>query len=183
MTRKNEKRRKKQKQDSRIGRDAAIRQVTRQVENPDWRPDREGERAFPRQTVALVNVKESAIETLFARNFLGSAQKQAADRFRALYEAAGGTMSGIDYAMDRVDGGRGDPVAGKLIAAHELRRCRDLLGQRGFDNVQAVCGEGRALTELTPHKRERLTMADNLRADLDDLSTMWGLQTKRKMAS
>lgn len=147
------------------------------VENPDWRPARDGERAFPRFVQVAVNTRESAVETLYARRFIGSAQKLAADRFRALVEAAGGKVSSIDYARDRVDGGRSDPAAARLQAAHELRRARVLLGQRGYDLVHAVCAEGRALTEISPHKRDRLTMADNLRADLDDLGALWGMRT------
>lgn len=158
------------------------RHATALVDNPDWQPDRDGVKAFPRKIEAKVNTRESAVETLYARRFLGSAQKLAADRFRALWEAAGGKTAGIDYTLDRVDGGRGDPVASRLIAVQELRRARLLLGLRGFENVERVCGEGRSLTELSPHKRDRLTMADNLRADLDDLATMWGMQTRQRKA-
>ncbi len=151
------------------------------VPNPDWRPDRDGEKAFPRDIVAAVNLRESAIETLFARKFLSRSQKQAADRFRELWESAGGKSSSLDYTQDRVDGGRGDPVTSKLMALQELKRARQYLGMRGYGIVEAICGEGRALTEIAPHKRERLTMADNLRADLDDLGGMWGYQTKQRV--
>jgi len=155
----------------------------RVVENPAWEPAREGEKAFPRYIEATVNTRESATETLFSRGLLGEAQKKASDHFRAIWEKAGGKSASLDYSADRVDGGKGDPLVTKLTAAFELQRCRNLLGQRGYENVEAVCGEGKALTELTPHKRERLTMADNLRADLDDLATMWGLQTRRNRAA
>lgn len=153
------------------------------VENPDWRPDLDGERAFPRNTTATVNVRESAVDLMFARGLLGKAQKLAADRFRLLWEGAGGKADSIDYSQDRVDGGRGDPVVGRLQAAQELVRCRALLGHRGYETLEAVCGEGRGLSDLSPHKRARLTMADNLRADLDDLATMWGLQTRQRSRS
>jgi len=154
--------------------------VTVEVENPDWRPARDGEKAFPRLISAQKNTRESAVETLFARGFLARAQKQAADRFRALWEKAGGTVRSLDHTLDRVDGGRGDPLAARIVAANELKRCRQLVGHRGYQVLQLVCAEGRALTEITPHKRERLTMADNLRADLDDLAAMWGIQTARR---
>lgn len=154
--------------------------VAVEVENPDWRPARDGEKAFPRVITAQKNIRESAVETLFARGFLARAQKQAADRFRACWEKAGGTVRSLDHALDRVDGGRGDPLAARIVAAHELKRCRQLVGHRGYQVLQLVCAEGRALTEITPHKRERLTMADNLRADLDDLAAMWGIQTGRR---
>ncbi|WP_115732699.1 hypothetical protein [Aminobacter aminovorans] len=154
--------------------------VTVEVENPDWRPARDGEKAFPRVITAQKNIRESAVETLFARGFLTRAQKQAADRFRACWEKAGGTVRSLDHALDRVDGGRGDPLAARIVAARELKRCRQLVGHRGYRVLQLVCAEGRALAEITPHKRERLTMADNLRADLDDLAAMWGIQTARR---
>jgi hypothetical protein len=150
------------------------------VQNPDWRADLDGEKAFPRDIQAAVNLKESAIETLFARKFLSKSQKQAADRFRELWESAGGKSSSLDYTQDRVDGGRGDPVTSKLAALQELSRARAYLGMRGYETVEAICGQGKALTDLAPHKRERLTMADNLRADLDDLGGMWGYQTKQR---
>lgn len=154
--------------------------VTVEVENPDWRPARDGEKAFPRVISAQKNIRESAVETLFARGFLARAQKQAADRFRACWEKAGGTVRSLDHALDRVDGGRGDPLAARIVAANELTRCRQLVGHRGYQVLQLVCAEGRALAEITPHKRERLTMADNLRADLDDIAVMWGIQTARR---
>lgn len=150
------------------------------VDNPDWRPDRDGERAFPRKIEAEINVRESAVETLYARKFLGSAQKLAADKFRALWETAGAKTGSLDYSHDRVDGSKGDPLITRLQAAEELKRCRILLGARGYETVQAICGEGRALADLSPHKREKTTMADNLRADLDDLATMWHLQTRQR---
>lgn len=153
---------------------------TASVENPDWRPDRDGEKAFPRMVTAQIDIKESAVETLFARHFLAISQKRAADKFRELWETAGGKTASIDYTLDRVDGGKGDPLVSRLVAAQEMKRCRSLLGQRGFETIQRVCAEGKALQDISPHKRERLTMADNLRADLDDLATMWGMQTKQR---
>jgi hypothetical protein len=153
----------------------AVRRSTTMVENPDWRPDRDGAPGFPRRIRAIVNPRESAVDTLFARRFLGMAQKRAAEKFREVWEAAGGTVAGLDYSQDRVDGARGEPITSRLQAAQELRRCRLLLGQRGYDTVHKVCAEGRALAEIAPQKRARLTVADNLRADLDDLATMWGI--------
>lgn len=151
----------------------------RRVDNPYFAPEHPEGAGNHRTIEVRINPRESAIETLFSRKFIGDAQKKAADRFRATWEAAGGRVASLDYGRDRVDGGKTDPVTARLAAAQELRRCRHLLGQRGFDVIQAVCGEGRSLSELTPHKRERLTMADNLRADLDDLATMWGLRTRQ----
>ena len=160
-------------------RDTSIRLASNRIENPDWSPDKDGEAGFPRYIQAETNSRESAVETLYSRKFLGISQKMAADRFRAFWELAGGSVRSLDYSQGRVDGGSCDPVGTRLQAAREMERCRQLIGTRGFRNIQAVCGEGLALAELTPHKRERLTMADNLRADLDDLATMWGMRTAR----
>lgn len=154
--------------------------VKAEVENPDWKPDRDGVSAFPRKIEVDKNTKESAVETLYARGFLGDSQKKAADRFSALWRAAGGTVPALDYSLDRVDGGKGDPLAVRITASRELQRCRQLVGLRGYEVLVMVCAEGRALTEISPHKRERLTMADNLRADLDDLAVMWGMQVRRR---
>lgn len=164
----------------RTAREREIKLARVKIENPDWEPAKDGVGGVPRYDEQDKNTRESAVETLYARRFLGSSQKLAADRFRELWEAAGGKTGSIDYTLDRVDGGKGDPISGRLIAAQELMRLRGVIGHRGYEALEKVCGEGRALAELTPHKRDRLTMADNLRADLDDAATMWRMQTKKR---
>lgn len=156
---------------------------TVEVDNPYFQREHKESSSNAKRTNADINIKESAIETLYARNFLATSQKRAADRMRELWETAGGKSSSIDYTLDRVDGGLGDPLVAKIEAAKELSRLRNLIGQRGFETLEKVCCEGRALTEITPHKRERLTMADNLRADLDDAASMWGMQTRQRSAA
>lgn len=91
----------------------------------------------------------------------------------------------MNYSKEPVDGGGSvDPISDRQVnAGIELAKCRELLGLRGYTLVSNVCGEGKALTDITAHKRERLTMADNLRANLDDLATMWGMQTNRRKAA
>lgn len=159
-----------------------IKTDKRLVDNPYFQRGHPEGTTNPEKVQAVVNVRESAVETLYSRGFLGKAQKKAADRVRELWEAAGGKTGSLDYTLDRVDGGKGEPVIGRIQAAQELDRCRRLIGARGYDVLLSVCGEGKALTDITPHKRARLTMADNLRADLDDIAGMWGLMTKRKVA-
>lgn len=166
---------KKKKQLERANLD--VRRV--EIDNPYFQKGHKEGATNPKHIAANLNVKESAVETLYARKFLGLSQKRAADRFREIWEAAGGKTGSLDYTLDRVDGGKGDPIIGRLQAAQELKRCRDLLGMRGFEAIEAVCAEGKALSELTPHKREKNTLADNIRADLDDLATMWGMRTGR----
>lgn len=154
-----------------------------EIDNPYFQREHKESSSNAKRTNADINIKESAIETLYARNFLATSQKRAADKVRELWETAGGKSSSIDYTLDRVDGGKSDPLVAKIEAAKELVRLRNLIGLRGYEMLEKVCCEGRALTEITPHKRERLTMADNLRADLDDAATMWGMQTRRRTAA
>lgn len=159
-----------------------IKTGKRLVDNPYFQRGHPAGTTNPEKVQASINVRESAVETLYSRGFLGKAQKKAADRVRELWEATGGKTGSLDYTSDRVDGGKGEPVVGRIQAAQELDRCRRLIGARGYDVLLSVCGEGKALTDMTPHKRSRLTMADNLRADLDDIAGMWGLMTKRTAA-
>ncbi|MER9567110.1 hypothetical protein [Mesorhizobium sp. M0571] len=152
------------------------------VPNPFYSRAHREDASNPRTIPAAVNVRESAITTLAARGALDAAQIKAAERFRALWEAmAGKALSSIDPARVVVDGGKmPDGISQRQIAAgEELRKCRSLLGDRGYRLVALVCGQGMALHEITAGKRERLTAADMLRMCLDDLAGMWHLATRR----
>lgn len=130
----------------------------------------------------VINIRESAIETLYARGALNIAQKWAADKYRGLFEAMGGAgASAIDYSRDAVDGGPArDPISERQVeAGRELKRCRIWLGVRNYELVRKVCGEGKALSDIFPAKRDRLTAADNLRHALDDLLILWRKATSR----
>lgn len=150
-----------------------------QVDNPYFSRAHPIGSSNPKRVTANVNVRNDAVMTLFSRGFLDQTQKAAADRFTAVWQAAGGRMQSLDYSQTRVDAGKSDPMIARLAAVQELTRCQSLIGRRGFQVIEAICGEGKALTEIAQTKRERLTLADNLRADLDDLAEMWGLRTKR----
>ena len=156
--------------------------VDQYVDNPDWRPEREGERAFPRKTKQAVNIRESAIATLAQKGALDAAHAAAADRFRALYEAMGGTGArAIDFTREPVDGGRGpqDINDRQMTAGLELKRCRAKLGEYNYNIVRLIAGERRSLHEICGSRRERETTADILRISLDGLAELWGLSTKR----
>jgi len=152
------------------------------IDNPDWRPDLHGEKAFPRKITAAVNIRESAIAALAAKGALNQAQVAAADRFRALWERMGGMGAGaIDYSREAVDGGgRHEAVSiAQIDAGRELKRCRLLLGEYGYSLVRLVAGERRSLHEICGSRRERDSTADWLKRDLTALAEMWGYQTKR----
>lgn len=149
-----------------------------EVDNPYFSADHAEGTSNLRRIKAVKNLRESAIETLFARGKLDEAQKKAGDRFRATWEAAGGAGAGaMDYAQMRVDGGGArDPISERQVdASKALRACRDLLGRRNYDLVVRVAGQGLSLSDISSDSRARLTMADNLRDALDDLAKMWGL--------
>lgn len=147
------------------------------VDNPFYSRDHIEAGSNPRKIWATKNVRESAVETLYARGKLDEAQKVTADRFRAHWEACGGSIGAMDYGREPVDGGGArDPLSARQAeAGRELARCRTLLGARMFALVCQVCGEGRALQEVVAVKRGQLTAADNLRGSLDDLAEMWGI--------
>lgn len=159
--------------------------VRTKIENPDWRPDLEGEKGIPRYYDADRNIRESTISVLAARKdkrgkpLIEAQQVMAADRFRAYWEATGGVgAKAIDYTREHVDGGRiADPIeAGRMRAAKHLIQARAEIGSRAFDLLVAVCGQGLGMLDLFESKRDRLTATDNLRHALDDLSRIWGLQ-------
>ncbi len=157
--------------------------TSQRVKNPYFQPEHKITNDNPVEIDAAINIKESAVETLFARGVLDRAQKRAADRFRAFFEAMGGAgASAMDYSKVVVDGGpSAEPLPERKVnAGKELNACRLLLGARLFALVCKVCGEGKALLEISVGTRERLTAADNLRDALNDLADMWNMKTNRR---
>lgn len=148
------------------------------VDNPDFSRDHvESYAGNFRKIDALVNVKESAIGVLTARGYLHPAQVQAADRFRKLWEQAGGAGAGaMDYTREPVDGGGAtDPISNALVSAGlELDRCRQMLGMRGYRLVARVAGEGLSIEEIAgDRQRDKYSLTDALRGYLEDLAVMW----------
>lgn len=160
-----------------------IRSVT--MDNPYFNGAHAITSTNPKKISVVKNLRESAVETLFARGKLDRAQKEAADRFRGIYESAGGTIGAMDYGREPVDGGgASDPLSQRQVDAGKmLAQCRNLLGARNFALVCKVCGQGMSLQQVAASKREQLTAADNLRASLDDLAAMWGYAQNRRTVS
>lgn len=175
------KRKKKQKAPApRLARDKAIELRVTEVENPDWRPDRDGEAGFPRLISPAANVRESAVQTLFVRGELTMLQKTSADMFRRYFEAfSAENVAAIDYSRDKVDGSAAKaPVSqSRIKARRELARCKLEIGTRNYRLLVSVCGQGKALGDLFITNRQRTTAADNLRDSLYDIAIMWGLAT------
>lgn len=147
------------------------------MDNPYFNGNHEIGPTNPKIIGVVKNLRESAVETLFARGKLDAAQKQAADRFRGIWEMCGGAGGGAsDYSREFVDGGGArEPISQRQVdAGKALAECRNLLGARNYDLVCKVCGQGYGLRAVAPSKRDQLTAADNLRASLNDLSELWG---------
>ena|SRR5438876_2925551 len=121
------------------------------VDNPFFSRSNAACPSNPEMIPAIVNVRESAITMLASRKKLDLAQVEATNHFRKLYEALGGKgPSGFDPGRLVVDGGKmPDGISQRQInAGQELRKCRALLGERGFRLVALVCGQGHALHEI-----------------------------------
>ncbi|MBN9236021.1 hypothetical protein QV13_12705 [Mesorhizobium hungaricum] len=146
------------------------------VENPNWSRAHDGDKTNPRLIQVVINPRESAVGGMVARKLLDEAQAMSATRFRQLWETLGGKGAGaIDYTKEPVDGGQiAEPIdLRQMQAGIELKRCRELLGERGYKLVSQVCGEGFQINELVDGKRAQLSLMDALRGFLDDLSAMW----------
>lgn len=155
------------------------------VENPNWSRAHHGDKSNPRLVSVPFNHKESAISLLAARNVINPSQMAAADRFRAIWEAMGGSgASALDYSREPVDGGGAvEPITDRqLSAGRELKRAAEALkkahGEYAYRLVTYIAGEGRSIHDLTSTRRERDTMTDNLRLYLDVLAGLWNFQTK-----
>lgn len=156
--------------------------ITAEMDNPYFSADHAISAENPKRIRVAKNLRESAIETLHARGKLDDAQKKAADRFRAAWEACGGAGSGaMDYSRTHVDGGGSrDPISERQVdAGKTLNLCRNLLGARNYALVCKVCGQGLSFSDISKDARAKLTMADNLRDSLDDLARMWGIVSRK----
>ncbi len=155
--------------------------ATASVENPSWRPDLDGEKAFPRMITVPINTRESAIGTLVARGQLNASQALAADAFRKHWERLGGKgASAMDYSRVVVDGGLiADPInPGQIEAGKELHKAFKALtkahGLYAYKLVSYIVGDGYSMHDLAQTRRQRDTLTDNLRDYLDCLAECWG---------
>ncbi len=151
------------------------------VPNPFYSPDHSGESWNPPKIKAYVNIKESAVGTLYSRGHINDAQWAAAGRFRQYWERSGakGTVA-IDYGRAQVDGGKSiDPLPDSMIdAVQRLNECKPVLGRKVFDLMIKVVGQGMEIKDLAANHRERTTLGDYLKDGLDELAVHWGYRTQ-----
>lgn len=159
---------------------------TAEIDNPEYARAHAGAKGNPERIKATVNLRESAITALAARGQLDKAQAAAAERFRALWEAMGGAGAGsIDYLKEPVDGGGfRDPLSERQAhAGKELSSIRTQLGEYNYRLVGYICGEGYSIHDLTETRRQRDTMTDVLRQQLDILAIRWNFVRPGKQVS
>lgn len=159
------------------------------VKNPYHQREHKVSRTNPLEIEAQINVKESAIETLFDKGSINEAHKKAADHFRGLWESAGGKGAGaFDYSQVRVDGGHNaEDVPARLIdASKDLLFIKDVLvkgfGEYAYRIIVYVCGQGLSLHDMTETRRQRDTMTDMLKKYLDLMAETWGYRTNAQQA-
>lgn len=130
------------------------------------------------------NMRESPIEHMAARKRLNAAQKDAADRYRALYERAQlGPLRAMDLAKERLDGGgAGDAFSDRVMeAARRIAVANRNLGRVAAALVINVVGEGVSIDALArgyplmTDKRANGYVTGRLIEALDQLVEHWGL--------
>lgn len=154
--------------------------VREEVDNPLYGIKWDGEDTNSPTVIREINIRESAVESLYRRGRLTDRQHATGGFFRKLYEAWAGTgAKAFDWMREPVDGGKlfSEPLTEvALRAASHLDSAKIKVGERNFRLLCLVCGEGRAFEEIgAKAEREKATMADNLRNSLDDLAELWGL--------
>ncbi|WP_454917443.1 hypothetical protein [Xanthobacter sediminis] len=130
------------------------------------------------------NMRESPIEHMAARKRINAAQKEAADRYRALYERAQlGPLRAMDLAKERLDGGgAGDAFSDRVMeAARRLALANRALGRVAAALVINIIGEGVTIDAMSrgyPHMAEKRAhgyVTGRLIEALDQLVEHWGL--------
>lgn len=151
------------------------------IDNPFFQRGYTESPSNPTKIRAAVNIRESGIEYLYARKFIDEAQKRAADKFRGLWEAMGGSGAGaIDYSREKVDGGRTpDPIsAAQVNAGRELALVKQHLGDYGYRLIGYIAGEGYTPKELCTTAWQRKVMSAMMRTFLDQLAEFWKFKSR-----
>nr|DAH62811.1 MAG TPA: hypothetical protein [Caudoviricetes sp.] len=151
------------------------------VPNPQFNPAHQPSRLNPVKVKALVNIKESAVGTLYARGHINDAHWAAAGRFRMYWEQSGAKGAiAIDYGRVQVDGGKAvDPLPDRVVdATHHLNCCLPVLGKRTFDIMIKVVGQGMEIADIAKTQREKTTFSDYIKDGLEELAVHWGYKTR-----
>ncbi len=92
----------------------------------------------------------------------------AAGRFWMLWERSGAKGAiAIDPSPDLV-----------VKATHHLDNCLPILGERTFDIMIKVVGQGMEIVDIAQTQREKTTFIDYIKDDLQELAVHWGYKTR-----
>ncbi|MFG1341870.1 hypothetical protein [Xanthobacter autotrophicus] len=157
------------------GEDGKIQHGRKEVPDP-WEPG-------ARISVPC-NMRESPIEHMAARKRIDGAQKDAADRYRMLYERSQlGPLRAMDPVKEKLDGGgAGEAFSdGLMEAARELAATNKSLGRVAAALMISLVGEGLGIDALASrysHLSAKLAhgyVTGRLLEALDHLVERWGL--------
>jgi hypothetical protein len=139
---------------------------------------------------AVVNVRESSIDHMASRGRINSAQNEAGQRFRRLWEkAAVGRNQAMDPSKEFVDGGGiTDPISDELVKASiELARILRVAGPIGARLLISLVGEGKRIEDTAKDWSRSGGAVKGDRAEgyvtgrmieaLDDLVRFWKLES------
>lgn len=143
------------------------------------RAERQGRK--PRLDVGKITATENAMTRIGALCFIRRRhphQERAAEEFKSLYEARYGCGTpALDASREPVDRSiiaHDSGMASKLDRTRRLAKAEAGLSKDAFDRLVALlvlcvpAGDGL-------HWRSRRSAVDQVLADLDDLSSLWGL--------
>ncbi len=145
-----------------------------------------------KRRAAVMNVRESTLDSMRTRGTLTDIQLEAGNLFRQFYERSiVGAAKAIDYSKIRVDCGsvRGDPItSSSMRAREELKRVRERVGKRGFWLLKKIAGDGMTLDAVATVladggskaaiDRKRAYVRERLIEALDDLVAATGIKGK-----
>lgn len=139
---------------------------------------------------AVVNVRESSIDHMASRGRINTAQSEAGQRFRRLWEkAAVGRNQAMDPSKEFVDGGGAtDPISDDLVkAAAELAKIMRVAGPIGSQLLISIVGEGNRIEDTAKGWSKSGGAVKGERAEgyvtgrmieaLDDLVSFWKLES------
>lgn len=139
---------------------------------------------------AVVNVRESSIDHMASRGRINTAQSEAGQRFRRLWEqAAVGRNQAMDTTKEFVDGGgASDPISDALVKASiELNRILQVAGPVGSQLLISIVGEGARIEDAAKDWSKAGGAVRGERAEgyvtgrmieaLDDLVKFWKLES------
>lgn len=159
------------------GYEGKMKPGAREVDNPyDVGPER---------ITVTCNTRNDAIESLMARGRITEAQKQAGDRVRTLYEKVEGSGArGIDYADQRVDGGKIATTVNltQLEAIESLGNLSKRVGKVGYAVLVSCAGQGLSLRQVADtwsegraSRSEMDFISGTLQAALGEAAVYFGL--------